>query len=267
MKYISKLAAYGTEDTEVNVSSMTVATFFNIRGSSLERSPEGFLRSSIIQILAQSPDSFSHIVSDYLSVIEKGTFPEPVLAKMQKALIRQCAKTKKSFFWIDALDECEGSIRQQIHFLEEIVDIARKCKIGAVRPLTLNELHCALAFGSSTSFRTLGHMSGSDHVVHSDNGLERRIQNLCGRLVDVVKPSLRVQFIHQTVMEFLLASDGHQFKLTLGQSHQFLLRSCVKYLLTPELVSIPVVGSDLSHHYTRPIKIKGFNFLLYALGS
>ena len=47
-----------------------------------------------------------------------------------------------------------------------------KCEIGAVRPLTLNELRCALAFGSSTSFRPIGHMSGSDHVVHSVNGLE-----------------------------------------------------------------------------------------------
>ena len=85
--------------------------------------------------------------------------------------------------------------------------------------------------------------------------------------MDVVKPSLRVQFIHQTVMDFLLALDWHLFNLMLGQSHRFLLRSCVKYLLTPELVSIPVVGSNLSHRYTRPIKIKGFDFLLYALGS
>ena len=50
-----------------------------------------------------------------------------------------------------------------------------KCEIGAVRPLTLNELRCALAFGSSTSFQPIGHMSGSNHVAHSDNGLERRI--------------------------------------------------------------------------------------------
>ena len=67
------------------------ATFFNAQGSSLETSREGFLRSSIIQILQQKPELFPFIEGDYLG--SKKQISESLLTKMLKILVRECSMT------------------------------------------------------------------------------------------------------------------------------------------------------------------------------
>ena len=107
-----------------NVFPVYAATFFNARGSSLETSCEGFLRSSIIQILQQKPELFKCIEEDYLG--SKKQLSEPLLTKMLKSLVRECSLTSKVGLLVDALDECDGPIREQLNLFEELIRISQE---------------------------------------------------------------------------------------------------------------------------------------------
>lgn len=95
-----------------NIFPVYAATFFNARGSSLEASREGFLRSSTIQILQQKPELFKYIEEDYLG--SKKQLSEPFLTKILKNLVRECSLTSRLGLLVDALDECDGPIREQL---------------------------------------------------------------------------------------------------------------------------------------------------------
>lgn len=107
-----------------NVFPVYAATFFNARGSSLETSREGFLRSSIIQILQQKPELFKYIEEHYLRSMKQ--LSEPLLTKMLKILVRECSLTCRLGLLVDALDECDGPIREQIGLFEELIRISQE---------------------------------------------------------------------------------------------------------------------------------------------
>lgn len=100
------------------------AVFFNARGSKLETSPEGFMRSVIIQILQQKPELFCHIEEDYLG--SKKQISEALVARMLKVLVRECSLTSRLGLLVDALDECDGPIREQLYLFQELIEISRK---------------------------------------------------------------------------------------------------------------------------------------------
>ena len=107
-----------------NLFPVYAATFFNARGSSLEASREGFLRSSIIQILQQKPELFKYIEEDYLG--SKKQLSEPLLTKILKNLVRECSLTSRLGLLVDALDECDGPIREQLGLFEELIRISQE---------------------------------------------------------------------------------------------------------------------------------------------
>ncbi len=109
-----------------NVFPVYAATFFNARGSSLEFSRESFLRSSIIQILQQKPELFKCIYDHYLEFKEQLSEPLLLLTKMLKILVRECSSTSRIGLLVDALDECDGPIRELVGLFEELIQISQE---------------------------------------------------------------------------------------------------------------------------------------------
>lgn len=124
MKHLLDLVRSEKTNELSSVFPVFAATFFNARGSSLETSREGFLRSSIIQILQQKPELFKCIEEDYLG--SKKQFSEPLLTKMLKVLVRECSLTSRVGLLVDALDEYDGLIREQIGLFLELIRISQE---------------------------------------------------------------------------------------------------------------------------------------------
>ena len=149
-----------------------------------------------------------------------------------------------------------------------------KCVLGAVEPLHLAEFRCAQAFGSDASYKSTTEMDRSERVTHTDDGLERRIQKCCGGLLEVSKPFLTVQVIHQTVLDYLRHSHHHkhfqwnEMDLTPPKCHQYLLRACLQYLSARELKNIPVRRKFSKPPHTgrsNDDMFQEFHFLFYSL--
>lgn len=384
------------------VSAVNVSTFFNTRGSPMEKSMDGFLRSTITQILEQLPGLFRHITDKYISA-EK-TFSVPELKDLLFTLYERWTHKAGLILLIDALDELEDPVRDLVALLEGMIKIADEryqclricvpgrpvhrvapwlrqylcvvlenhtsrdieyyvqaktlriitdrdarsyrdfqqdvidkakgvflwvvlvieelldgwessdpirrlqkklaslpagveelfgrmlqkiapdniteatkmfqCVLGAVEPLNLAEFRCALAFGSESSCASITEMNESEMSKHTDTGLERRIQKCCGGLIEVSKPSLTVQVIHQTVLDYLRPSPHHEYlnrmkmDLTLPKCHQYLLRACIEYLCAPELKDIPITVNLFIETYqgqSRDEIFQKFHFLSYSL--
>ena len=124
MKHLLDLIRSDKASGLSNVFPVYAATFFNARGSSLETSREGFLRSSIIQILHQKPELFKCIEEDYLDT--KKQLSEPFLTKILKILVRECSLTSRLGLLVDALDKCDGPIRKQLGLFEELIRISQE---------------------------------------------------------------------------------------------------------------------------------------------
>ena len=124
MKHLLDLIGSDKDSRLSNAFPVYAATFFNARGSSLETSREGFLRSSIIQILQQKPELFKCIEKDYLESTKQ--LSEPFLAKMLKVLVRECSLTSRLALLVDALHECDSPIREQLGVFEELIRISQE---------------------------------------------------------------------------------------------------------------------------------------------
>lgn len=83
MKYLLDLIRSEKASGISHVFPVHAATFFNARGSSLKNSCEGFLRSSIMQILQQKSELFNHIQENYIGV--KRQFSNITLIKIIKS--------------------------------------------------------------------------------------------------------------------------------------------------------------------------------------
>jgi hypothetical protein len=126
---VKYLLADARKDAEE--SQLVAGFFFNGRGAHLERSLEGMMRSIMVQLLPQFPAAFPMVLDLYRSKIlsrESGPFWSPVrwsLSDLHKAfvsIIDTITRTKRIALFIDALDECDGSIFDKIEFLETIID-------------------------------------------------------------------------------------------------------------------------------------------------
>lgn len=83
----------------------------------------------------------------------------------------------------------------------------------AVRPITLTEFPYTLAFSSGLKFKSQSEMNSSQSFPQTDVGMINRIQSRCGALVEIKnlggsrEQPLIVQFIHQSVKEYLLSKE------------------------------------------------------------
>jgi ankyrin repeat domain-containing protein 50 len=155
--------------------------------------------------------------------------------------------------------------------------IMLNCIMCAIRPITLTEFRLALAFGSQRTYCSMSEVYASEDVVQSDTELEKRIRSRCCGLLEVAKPHLTVQLIHQTVIDFLLPLNSFS-NLASGDraisylnGHQYMLRACLQYLSISELKSVPgrVQESPEPEKDTRPTTeiYNEFGFLEYSLNK
>ena len=389
--------------------SVQLAFFFNHQGSAFEKTMTGLLRSLLLELLKLDEDLFSHIAHDFLKAKERQELPETLLVTFSKTLLSKLASNEKIVLFIDALDECQGSLRQHIELLKDLVQYVQasgstlhicvasrplpattawlgqgpklnleennaqdistyvmaktkclmsdanrsiytdfvqnivdradgvflwvvivtkelldgwessdtiaeldqrltqipkeldrffgrmlekipeakvrdalamfRCVLGAQRPFTLSELQSAVAFGSYP-FSSLAEWYASGQVVTANDALERRIQSCCGGLLEVVGSSLRVQFIHQSVGEFLATKSlpiglfFSQERLAEEANHEHLFNACLNYLSIQEMERIPEheTAPDKHHHWRDrapdSVKLKTFKrfpFLSYSL--
>lgn len=130
--------------------------------------------------------------------------------------------------------------------------------LTAIRPLSLTELRYVLAFESTPSLSSQQYIQNSLSDALDDTSMEARVLGRCGGLLEVVSSGLNgsrtVQFIHQSVSDFLTSDTGTTSNNTLDgqiESHAgmsgnwILLKSCLHYLSIPEL---DYISSALQTH-------------------
>ncbi|KAL2204877.1 hypothetical protein CC79DRAFT_1293059 [Sarocladium strictum] len=107
----------------------TAAFFFSAKDSDLEHSPSGIWRSLLHQLLPSRPDSLKDFGErwaarrDYAQEGEQPWEEAELKTVVQQALVDE--NSKKTFIFIDALDECDSArIRDQAYFWREVTSSA-----------------------------------------------------------------------------------------------------------------------------------------------
>lgn len=141
-----------------------------------------------------------------------------------------------------------------------------QCVFFSQRPLSPTELRYALAFSTET-FASYAEWSQSGDYVENDTQMEKRICEISKGLVEVKSipkptgnesflrgdppPTTIVQFIHESVRDFLQASS-FEFLLQpscpdqIADGHDFMKRTCLNYLKVEELEIIQSVADGLT---------------------
>jgi ankyrin repeat protein len=130
----------------------------------------------------------------------------------------------------------------------------------AQRPLTIMELNCALAFSAELPHKSHRSWQHSDDYADSERQIERRFRTLSKGLLEFKDLSAStfdryhsderdastrcvVQFIHESIRDFLLHHNGLQIigstssQHSLGRSQDLMVRTCINYLSIEELQS------------------------------
>ena len=121
----------------------------------------------------------------------------------------------------------------------------------AMEPLTVTALRYAMVIDADSPFTTLAECRRSTNFAETDLQMEKRITSLSAGLAEVVEcverqsepgEERRVQFIHQTVVDYIRSSRMHalghsKWKHFEGQSHFRLSRSCIKCLSLDEVTN------------------------------
>jgi ankyrin repeat domain-containing protein 50 len=171
------------------------------------------------------------------------------------------------------------------HILQTLIDIEdRKDSLHlmqwiclAVKPLSLTELRYALALDDSVLHEIQSSPRDSEGFVEDDGRMKLLVTSLSGGLAEVRDhhDSNHVQFIHQSVNDFLL-SGGFEWPGTeclvdfAGQGHHRVTRSCVNYLKLPEVQEIELLSfedNERSNKQDLRRKVQRVPFLEYAVKS
>lgn len=132
-------------------------------------------------------------------------------------------------------------MRQALHLFQWIC--------FAFRPLTLQEIREATALDIHSSHTSLQESRTSGQYAESDEEMERRVFSLSQGLAEVEKHGSEriVQFIHQSVMDFLLEHGFHLLFQQLpddrmeggliARGHFWISRACIKYISMDEVTS------------------------------
>lgn len=116
----STLLKHAFTNTQVGTQDLVLSFFFHARGDELQRTPLGFFRFILHQILEKAPDSLSDLITTFKS--RRHTIGEPG-EKWQwhkeelRAFFRSCLpkvlESRSVWLFVDALDECgkEDAVR------------------------------------------------------------------------------------------------------------------------------------------------------------
>lgn len=119
MKYLSQ--SLQSNSKQVGEWTVFVHFYFNNQGSDLEKSMEGMLRSSLLQILQQAPSLFVQIQHVYRRLVREDLkWSLAALQQLFRSVFDASGHEQKFWLSIDALDECEGALREHVAFLQNI---------------------------------------------------------------------------------------------------------------------------------------------------
>lgn len=129
----------------------------------------------------------------------------------------------------------------------------------AIRPLSLDELRFATIFNAQLPRKSIKEYIEREDICEDTDQIERRMRSLSKGLVEVKSANEEsdqrvVQFIHQSVNEFMqrsgldilyrrLAYTNPEVTNQVGYAHYDLSRSCIRYLLMEEVLSMVDIRS------------------------
>ena len=109
----STLLKYALDNHEVGAGDLVLSFFFHGRGDELQRSPLGFLRSLLHQILGKAPDSLAGLVDTFEERYNEMGNPGDEWNWKQKELqhfvessLQKVLEVRSAWLFVDALDEC-----------------------------------------------------------------------------------------------------------------------------------------------------------------
>jgi ankyrin repeat protein len=115
----------------------------------------------------------------------------------------------------------------------------------ATRPLTLDELRFAMALDADIQYRSLRQCRDAEEYTDDNEAMQRKVKHLSRGLAEVRLHDSKqiVQFIHQSVIDFLVLQDGLRIidssrvsiDLAVGYAHHRLSRSCIRYMAMEEV--------------------------------
>jgi ankyrin repeat protein len=109
----STVLKYALSNHKVRDGALVLSFFFHGRGDELQKSPLGFFRSLLHQILGQTPDALQDLVGVFESKCEKNGKPgagwywhEGELRSFLQSSLPKVLRSRPICLFIDALDEC-----------------------------------------------------------------------------------------------------------------------------------------------------------------
>jgi ankyrin repeat protein len=139
----------------------------------------------------------------------------------------------------------------------------------ATRPLTLDELRFAMVLDADTQYGSLRQCRDAEEYTDDNSMMQTKVKHLSCGLAEVRwhKSKQIIQFIHQSVIDFLLLRDGlriiditcKSIDLAVGYAHHRLSRSCISYMAMEEVERFERVGR-------ANLEIE-FPFMRYAITS
>lgn len=153
---------------------------------------------------------------------------------------------------------------QSLHFMQWIC--------FAFRPLKIKELRFALAVDPNTSDTSIHQCLNSELYMETDEDMKLKIYDLSKGLAEVLDcyGGPIVQFIHQSVQDFLLEKgfrnlDSSIAGTVIGHGHLWLSRSCIKYLsIANDLASSLGLNVDYSSGSHKMEDGNRFDLVNYA---
>ncbi|KAH7175283.1 Het-eN [Dactylonectria macrodidyma] len=144
----------------VKEDDVILSFFFYGRGTKLQRSPTGFIRSLLCQLLNQAPELLGDIVDAFPEHIgsASGEFVDTRLLRMWLQLsFEKVAQRRPTWLFVDALDECEEDdslARTVITFLLEdapFMNQVHVCVTGRQPPTQLTAVTSSLRMETQNS--------------------------------------------------------------------------------------------------------------------
>ncbi|KAH8588852.1 Het-eN, partial [Bisporella sp. PMI_857] len=124
----------------------------------------------------------------------------------------------------------------------------------ATHPLTLDELRFAMVIDADTPYRSLRQCRDAEEYTDDNDLMQRRVKHLSCGLAEIRLHNNKriVQFIHQSVIDFLVLQGGLRLidrtrmsiDLAIGHAHHRLSRSCIRYMAMEEVGYFERVDRD-----------------------
>ncbi|KAJ5780478.1 hypothetical protein N7457_005638 [Penicillium paradoxum] len=162
---------------------LVVASFFlSNLGNSLQKSPNGLIRSLLFEALAKHRHLIPLVVPDLCraaaNLDHKDKLSEPTFNELAQAfqnLIRDCSANLRLCFFIDGVDECEGDYWEILELLASASKSKQVKIIVSSRPIT----PCVAAFSGFPNLR-LQDITHDDMMLYVNDKLKVQLERRVG---------------------------------------------------------------------------------------